>query len=177
MSTSFKTFTISSAPAVSAANEGRIYFNGTRFFISENGGAYVPIDGYYQTGILQLQVSLDATAIAAGGAVTSHQYTLVQMPNPAIFVGAEVIVAPGLSGSGLVSATATLEGASDAAGAILAAASVTTAGVKAPTGSNPYLSRSGQFIFTTITTVGINLSAITGGDLVFNLFYFIPVVP
>ncbi len=148
-----------------------MYFDGTRFWISENAGSFIPIDGYF-LGTQRIQFSLDTAALQAGGATLSHQYVLGNLPGNAQLLGCEISVNQGINGIGFVSATATLEGNGDAPGAVIAATSVATGGVlKAPVGSNPYVSRSGQQMLTTITLVGVNLSAITAGNLTFNLFY------
>lgn len=123
--------------------------------------------------ISRQSVTLNLAALQAAGAVLTNAFNVgAVLPANARVVGAEIVVGSALNGSiGFVSAVASVEGAGDAAGSLIAAASVATTGTKGGIGTNPYLSRGGQQITTTVTLVGINLSALTAGSLTVNIFY------
>lgn len=95
------------------------------------------------------------------------------LPANARLLGAEINVITALSGGSAASATAELQGGSDAAGSIIASTTVFT-GAATPIstpGSNPYQSRGGQQIKMTITGDGTHaLSTLTAGHLSVDLF-------
>lgn len=108
---------------------------------------------------------------AAGGVLTSIFNVGSPLPSPARLLSAEVITNTALAGVLLTSALATVQGGSDAAGSIVASASSLATGTNGAVGTNPYPTRSGQQITLRVTLIGINLSALTAGDITVNLFY------
>lgn len=96
------------------------------------------------------------------------------LPANCRLVDYNVNVLTALSGGGAASATATLQGGTDAAGSLVASHSVFTGAnpTNSPIGSNPYPSRGGQQIFMTLTA-SVALSALTAGSLSIDLFYTI----
>jgi hypothetical protein len=96
------------------------------------------------------------------------------LPTNARLHGADINVLTALSGGSAASATASLQGGSDAAGSIIAATSVFTGAspVIAVTGSNPYSNRSAQQLKMTITGDGTHaLSTLTAGHLSVDIYY------
>jgi hypothetical protein len=93
------------------------------------------------------------------------------LPANARLLGAEIVVNIAFTGPGLVSATGTVQGSTDAAGTLVTGASLTTVQKVGNNGSNPYNSRGGQQVTVVVTLVGLNLNQLTSGNINVNLFF------
>ena len=118
-----------------------------------------------------IAVPLTAIQAATSGAAFSIGAVL---PTNARVLGIELVVTTPVTGGTISAVHATVQGGSDAAGSLIASSNVfSAAGTFAAVGSNPYVSRGGQQLYMTLTSVGDTLADATAGVLAVNVFYAI----
>lgn len=124
------------------------------------------------TGIHSVSQAVKLADLQGAGAVTLAVFPLFSpLPADAIVLGCEQNVRTPFTGPALAAATSTLEASVDTAGSLLLAASALTGGFKAGIGTNPYQTRGGQQLQTTITVAGLVFSALTAGQITYTVFY------
>jgi hypothetical protein len=124
------------------------------------------------TAIQRLTQSISTADLQALGAIASGSINIGSaLPTNARVIGVEFNVSQALAALGLSVAIATVQGSADLAGSLMASTTLLGTGYFGGTGTNQYLTRSGQQLTITFTLTGALLSALTAGALTVNVFY------
>lgn len=124
------------------------------------------------TAIQRLSQNVTTANLQAAGAILTSSFNIGSvLPANARVLGVEINVTQILAGLGLSVALITVQGSGDTVGSLLASNTLLTTGLYGGTGTNQYLSRSGQQLVATVTLTGAFLSTITSGSFTVNVFY------
>ena len=129
----------------------------------------LPAAGFIQIGSQDITL---AQLQAAGGVLVATFNVGAPLPANTRLLAIEVQVNQALTALGLTAALESFQGVGDAVGSLGVGLALLTAGVKGAVGAtNPYFSRGGQQLQTTITLTGALFSALTTGNLTIRYLY------
>jgi hypothetical protein len=140
--------------------------SGARAAVTPNYALNVTSSGvFFVEKVVQL-----ADLIALGAVLTGTVNVGSPLPALCDVLRAELSVGTALAAPGLISATGTVQEATEAPGALLGVNDLFVSDVTAVPGVNPVVSRGGEQLQITVTLQGANMSALTAGDIRLRLF-------